>query len=318
MDGTVRDLLYLRGVRLSPSEGLPEIIGFRCLGMAEKIPDILGETGALVHIWHVSSEMLPVSAAEAERWLVDASSGRHWILSEREFEESAIDLLISSAQVELWQPDKLARWIGEAVLSGDLLTERPEQMSSESEEVGEIEPPQNSVVRTVLSSKIDLDEWLIQRGMDHVETTPILLQATIWAVKGSLISPGDEAEFGEWLVLEDPWARKLEIHDESEMMDNAPRLREITVSGSMWLSDTDLRTMLIGILEARRQKQAVQDSESPVRSTMLERWRFDSESAELTRLPAAIPAWILSRDGRDEILHSRNGRTYEFNSSEAP
>ena len=64
MDGTVRDLLYLRGVRLSPSEGLPEIIGFRCLGMAEKIPDILGETGALVHIWHVSSEMLPVSAAE--------------------------------------------------------------------------------------------------------------------------------------------------------------------------------------------------------------------------------------------------------------
>ena len=39
MDGTVRDMLHLRGVRISPVEGFSEIIGFRCLGVAEKIPD---------------------------------------------------------------------------------------------------------------------------------------------------------------------------------------------------------------------------------------------------------------------------------------
>lgn len=40
MDDTVGDLLNLRGVRLVEASGITETIGFRCLGIAERIPDL--------------------------------------------------------------------------------------------------------------------------------------------------------------------------------------------------------------------------------------------------------------------------------------
>ena len=44
-----------------------------------------------------------------ERWLVDAPSGAHWILSEREFEERAKEILSSKMKIELWSPEVLSR-----------------------------------------------------------------------------------------------------------------------------------------------------------------------------------------------------------------
>ena len=72
--------------------------------------------------------ILPVGIAEAERWLVDAPSGAHWILSEREFEERAKEILSSNMKIELWSPEVLSRWIGEAVLRGDLVAQIPSQI----------------------------------------------------------------------------------------------------------------------------------------------------------------------------------------------
>ena len=315
MDGTVRDMLHLRGVRISPVEGFSEIIGFRCLGVAEKIPDFENQGGSLVHIWHVSRETLPVSVSEAERWLVDAPPGRHWILSEREFSKPAHQIL-SNVTVEFWGPEKLARWIGESVLRGDMSA----QISLDSEEIDNVHQEviiSEYEMTKVLSSKIDLEEWLIQRGMEHVDSNPVLLQATIWTVHRSLISPSGLNESHSWRVLEDPWAEKLELHDESEMLRNSPNIRLLKPQGNKWLEDNDLRTMLIGILETRRQKE--DDSrKSVVRSTMLERWEFDYENASLERTPAAIPGWILKTGGVTEILHSRNGRSYDINFAEEP
>ena len=51
---------------------------------------------------------------------------------------------------------------------------------------------------------------------------------------------------------------------------------------------------------------------------MLERWAFDSSEAELEMIPTAIPAWIVDHDRGRELLHSRNGRTYEINSAVEP
>ncbi len=315
MEGTVRGMLELRGVRLSPAEGMPNIIGFRCLGLAEKIPEFESETGSLVHIWHVPQEILPVSISEAERWLVDAPPGRHWILSEREFTSDAHNIL-SKTLIEFWGPEKLARWIGESVLRGELIANIPPEEDPNSEYMSDKTDTPPPVKRTVLLPKINLDEWLIQRGLEHVDATPVLLLATIWNVNGSLISPDGEVETRSWRVLEDPWASKLELHDESEMMDNSPQIKQLKPFGQMWLNDTDLRTMLTGILETRRQKE--DSGTGVVRSTMLEKWGFDSQSADLERIPAAVPGWLLKKDGVNEILHSRNGRIYEFNFSEEP
>ena len=167
MDNTVGDLLNLRGVRLSEASDVVETVGFRCLGVAEKIPELEEDTGSSVHVWHVPKAIIPVSVAEAERWIVDAPSGPHWILSEREFEDQAKEILSSKLKIELWNPDVLSRWIGEAVLRGDLEAKIPQITRNEEiiEEIIEEKPPNKLVI---LPPIIDLDEWCIQRGIEYV------------------------------------------------------------------------------------------------------------------------------------------------------
>jgi len=317
MDDTVGDLLNLRGVRLTQATKIVDTVGFRCLGVAEKIPELDEESGSFVHVWHIPKAILPVSVAEAERWLVDAPSGAHWILSEREFDEQASELLSSKLKIELWSPDILSRWIGEAVLRGDLHAKIPQTETPEIqiEENIAIEDPNKLVI---LPPIVDLDEWCIQRGIEHVDAKPILLQARIWNITGALVSPEGDREEGNWSVLEDPWADRLESYDSDKTLKNSPNLRTIKALENKWLNDVDLRVMLIGILEARRQKEEDTTEGSSVRSTMLERWSFDSERAILEEIPSAIPGWLLDHEGGIELLHSRNGRTYEINSSEVP
>lgn len=317
MDDTVGDLLYLRGVRLTQAVNIVEIVGFRCLGVAEKIPELEEDTGSFVHVWHVPRAIIPVSVAEAERWLVDAPNGAHWILSEREFEEQARDLLSSSLKIEFWSPDVLSRWIGEAVLRGDLVAKIPQIEVNESQIEETSSPPQTNKL-VILPAIVDLDEWCVQRGVEYVDAKPILLQARIWDITGALLSPEGDREEGNWSVLEDPWADRLQPYDSEQILNNPPNLRIIKSTEKKWLSDGDLRVMLMGILEARRQKQEEAVEGSSVRSTMLERWTFDSEGAILKEIPSAIPGWLIDHEGGVELLHSRNGRTYEINSFGVP
>jgi hypothetical protein len=317
MDDTVGDLLNLRGVRLVEATGITETIGFRCLGIAERIPDLEDESSASVHVWHVRSTLLPLSVAEAERWLVDAPSGPHWMLSEREFEPAASELLNSRLKIELWGPETLSRWIGEAVLRGDLQAIIPTNPPI-SEVEQELPDSSHSIDRVVLSPIVDLDEWLMQRGLEFVEANPVLIEARIWRVDGTLVSPKGVQENGSWRVLEDPWAGRLELHEADEVLSNAPKLRLVDANPEIWFGEDDLRVMLVGILETRRQKQEEAEVGSAVRSTMLERWTFDSSEAELEMIPTAIPAWIIDHDRGRELLHSRNGRTYEINSVVEP
>ena len=118
--------------------------------------------------------------------------------------------------------------------------------------------------------------------------------------------------------MEDPWADRLQPYDSEQILNNPPNLRIINTAENKWLSDTDLRVMLVGVLETRRQKQEDAVEGSSVRSTMLERWTFDSEGAILEEIPSAIPGWLIDHEGGIELLHSRNGRTYEINSSGVP
>jgi hypothetical protein len=46
---------------------------------------------------------------------------------------------------------------------------------------------------------------------------------------------------------------------------------------------------------------------------MLEWWRFNSETAELTESPVTIPGWVIEVEGAPtQVLHARNGRRYEY------
>ena len=73
----------------------------------------------------------------------------------------------------------------------------------------------NSSVRkpnklVILPAIVDLDEWCVQRGIEYVDAKPILLQARIWNITGALVSPEGDREEGNWSVMEDPWADRLQ------------------------------------------------------------------------------------------------------------
>ncbi len=315
MDSIVRDLLDLRGVRLSPSELNTEIMGFLSLGIAERMPDSSEESGSLVHVWHVSREILPISASEAERWIVDAPAGRHWILSERNLSEGA-RLIIENNLIEFWGPEKLARWIGESVLSGSLDAKIPLKEEEILLQNVDLDVSISEKCR-ILKPIIDLDEWIIQRGLEKIQSKPILLEINIWEVHGVLISPDGSNESRNWLIIEDPWANKIEIFDESDILPTIPDIRVMKPQESMWLHESELVVMLQGILETRRQKKTPINKGS-VKTTMLERWKLDPSNIILNRTIGAIPGWFLLNNEGSELLHSRNGKTYDFSYAVEP
>ena len=90
------------------------------------------------------------------RWLVDAPNGSHWILSERVFENQARELLSSNLKIEYWSPDVLSRWIGEAVLRGEIVAKIPQIEVNETQiEDNSSLPKPNKLV--ILPAIVDLD-----------------------------------------------------------------------------------------------------------------------------------------------------------------
>ena len=307
----MRDLLALRAVKLHPAEDAPQIHGFRCMGVAERVPELGAAQGSTVHVWHVPSDILPISATEIERWSVDAPGGRHWILSERSFDESILDTL-KSVDVVIWGPERMARWIGEAVLAGDLIAHSPSLQNEPQAEREEAQSSEPIGPRTALRPLVKLDSWLMQRGWEDANTSPVLLSARLWVVEGSLVGPEGDMEPGVWRIVEDPWSGSLSVHEPEDELDYPPRLRTLEPLDESW---TDMRGMppeLFKLLD--RRKQGAPDSdEGPVSSIMLEWWRLDPDSTGLSEGPLEIPGWVVDAEGSEpQVLHGRNGRLYKI------
>ena len=305
----MRDLLALRAVKLDPAEDAPRIHGFRCLGVAERIPELGQTPGTTVQVWHVPSDILPISSAEIERWSVDVHGGRHWILSERPYDDAILDSL-KSMEVVIWGPERMARWIGDAVLAGELVAQTPTfdvEPPNEQDEVV-LEPDAN---RTALSPVVDLESWLIQRGWEDANASPVLLSARLWTVEGILRGPEGDGEAGIWRVVEDPWSKSLFPHEPEEVLPHAPRLRVLEPDEGDWSNIRSLPEELLKLLD-RRKKGEPNDQEGVVSSIMLEWWRLDSDTALLSNAPHAIPGWGIAPEGATpQVLHGRNGRLYK-------
>jgi len=311
VDGTVRDLLAARDIILTPIE-LPDVHGFKCIGVAERVPEISHSISSQVHVWHVTEDLYSVTESEVERWLVDAPSGKHWILSEREFEPSLFDDS-ESLEVVVWGPKKMANWIGESVLSGDLGTFLQTQQEPDSPVINVESPsPEEQMTRT-LKPLVELENWLEQRGWDGAITSPVLLSAKLWNVSGTLRGPDEQSESGNWQIIEDPWASAFHLHDSEQELGRSPVLR--VISPSEWMAEQDrLPSEMLKLTDERRQGEPeVNDGE--VSSIMLEWWRLDRNSASAEQSQLTIPGWIVRPEGGDpRLLHGRNGRVYEIDS----
>lgn len=309
MEDAVRQLLEVRGVRLNESLQGTKTPGFILLGVAERVPEFGEMKGSSVTVWHIPSDILPISRAELERWCVDIPSGRHWLLSQRELPSDLSSIFPTDSQIVAWGPSKMSVWFGEAILSGDLEVSLPNEYGFKKN--SDTSSPENEVneIRLV-EAVINLDSWLLQKNLENALTSPVFLEGKIWEVKGEIVSPEGVSERETWMIMEDPWSPNLSIFEDKENNYATPNLRIMAPPQERWMKREQLISKLPSLLDARRQGES-EHRENSVRSIMLEWWRVDLESITIRTIGAVFPAWILNVEGREDVLlHAINGRTY--------
>lgn len=313
MEEIVRAILNSRTVSLEPSEKTFNIYGFKCLGIAEKLLDLDEMSDSSVYIWHVQSDILPISKNEIERWSIDAPGNRHWILSERKITEDVLVNLPDDFKVITWGPDKLSRWIGESVLRGDLIVKNPsnEQILVEDDIFEDINNSRENETIT-LNPVIKLEDWLQTEPSGSLNSMPVFLLVKLWKISGTMIGPDSIKDGKKWTFIEDPWMKKVIPFSEEQIFLNSPNLRRIKISEDNWLSLDQLKTNLKPMLDFRKKEES-NDATELVQSTMLEWWRVDLPSLNFDFQYAQIPAWkLIFEDGEEKILHSHNGKTYDL------
>ena len=309
MEDAVRQLLEVRGVRLNESLQGTKTPGFILLGVAERVPEFGEMKGSSVTVWHIPSDIFPLSRAELERWCVDMPSGRHWLLSQRELPSDLSSIFPTDSQIVAWGPSKMSVWFGEAILSGDLEVSLPNEYGFKKN--SDTSSPENEVneIRLV-EAVINLDSWLLQKNLENALTSPVFLEGKIWEVKGEIVSPEGVSERETWMIMEDPWSPNLSIFEDKENNYATPNLRIMAPPQERWMKREQLISKLPSLLDARRQGES-EHRENSVRSIMLEWWRVDLESITIRTIGAVFPAWILNVEGREDVLlHAINGRTY--------
>lgn len=313
MEEIVRAILNSRTVSLEPSEKTFNIYGFKCLGIAEKLLDLDEMSDSSVYIWHVQSDILPISKNEIERWSIDAPGNRHWILSERKITEDVLVNLPDDFKVITWGPDKLSRWIGESVLRGDLIVKNPsnEQILVEDDIFEDINNSRENETIT-LNPVIKLEDWLQTEPSGSLNSMPVFLLVKLWKISGTMIGPDSIKDGKKWTFIEDPWMKKVIPFSEEQIFLNPPNLQRIKTSENNWLSLDQLKTNLKPMLDFRKKEES-NDATELVQSTMLEWWRVDLPSLNFDFQYAQIPAWkLIFEDGEEKILHSHNGKTYDL------
>ena len=312
MEEIVRAILNSRTVSLEAVKKSFNIYGFKCLGVAEKPVDIENMNDSSVYIWHVKSDILPVSKNEIERWSIDAPGDRHWILSEREIDTDLFNIFPDDFKVITWGPDKLSRWIGESVLRGDLIVNSTSHNSilTENSSIQETTNKGNQLL--TLNPIIDLEDWLKNQPSGSLNTIPVLLEVKLWHISGLMIGPNSNKDTKKWSFIEDPWMNNIFPFSEDQIFENPPNLRQIQPSELEWFSLEMLKSNLRPLLDYRKKEQS-NDSDELVKSTMLEWWRVDIPSLNFDFEYAQIPGWnLIFDDGEEKILHSHNGKVYNL------
>ncbi len=301
------DLINARMSNFKPSNSSSGTHGFTLLGMSDSVPEI-GKQNTDVHIWHVPKGILPITSSEFTRWDLDSPSGFHWVLSERPLH---MDLIASEQKnVEIWGPDEVSMFVGKGVMDGDLVAESPIKKTEQTTNVLD-ETPSNKQTQS-LRPVVDIATWKTQRGMEHLFSTPVLLEGRIWRVEGEIIGPKEEIEFGIWDLIEDPWSSTIvEIKDTLDLTES-PDLRIFSPPHESWLSHDVLISEAARILDVRRRSNApTSGKKDAVRSMLLQRWRFNKDSASCKSSPLHISGWLVHSE-REKILHGINGRLYEI------
>ncbi len=308
MEETIRLLLEIREILLNPHEIDNIFHGFTCLGVAHRVPEINQILKSDIYIWHVPAGILPISDNELIRWGLDAPEGRHWILSERDF--SDLPPQVSGCELVIWGPEMISKWIGDAVMSGELQTITDTSIA-ENDIIPEDNNNDSHPLPVTLQPIINIENWLAQRGYDGESHYPVFLEGKLWTINGRILGPDGESEESIWSLMEDPWSNTISILENIEQSPQSANLRIIPPLGGKWLDQGRISHEADKLLEVRKKGQSNDSTSSSVKSMLLERWVFDSSSAIFSETKLLLPAWVVHIPD-ERALHARNGRTYEF------
>ena len=313
---TLPKILEHLGVELRPLNLVSRTPGIVCLGELELLPESLREVPVVLgaYVWHAQPGWAPIDRLELERWLVDAPSGCHWLVSERKLVEMRAPPRRDDIALILWGPKRISQWLGTAVLTGELAVDMSpspsKTMVNVSERAAVAEPPPAGVA---FRPRIQLSDWFIEKGFEPLATQPLLLAAKLWTIEGNLVGPEDARERNSWTLLEDPFSGVLDQAGDFDALEHIPNLERLLPEN--WLDETSLRAALPELCEERRSWEVRrQGDEGTVLGNLLHWWRLDLDSAAFTSREAFLPAWKVNAPGRGWIIvHGMSGRMLPWN-----
>ena len=173
MEDLIVGLLRHRGAILESNPlaiGTPSI---RPLGRISEPPIGLNNGPARLHttVWHVPDGWTILDRVELDRWIVDALPGEHWILSERPLAPNLRRPEKSGVDFEIWSPDQLSNWLGEAILSGEIFA----RVSSFEGNEGSIESSDIEEIRLESAWFESIKHELISTILDCYVTKSIIV-----------------------------------------------------------------------------------------------------------------------------------------------
>ena len=251
---------------------------------------------------------MPITKSEIIRFGMDAPSGLNLILSERPVQSECHS--VDTFDFRILEPEDISLWVGKAVLSGDLIvTAKGEDDRARMEQHGHKRPIEKMLV---LKPSIEVKAWSVQRGMEGVSNTPVLISARLWTVLGELQGPKGENESGVWTILEDPWSKTVTLLNDIQNLQHAPILRTIEPQDVNWLIPDRINEELAKVIEERRRGNSRKSGVSgTVRSMLLQKWPLNSERAIVSHSKIMIPGWVIHLE-TEKILHGRNGHLYDY------
>ena len=319
MEELITGILRHRGARLDPTPDLLGTASIRPLGRISEPPIGLRNGPARLHtmIWHAPDGWTVLDRVELDRWIIDAPLGDHWLISERPLAKSLIPPDRDGLQTEIWGPDELASWIGEAVLSGEIKTSfgfQDVENKSVPQEVEEIrlESAWFNTLQTEVATfqpTIDLEVWLERNPLKGVRPTAVLVEGRVWSVQGILRGPDDSTERSWWSVLEVPQFGSFRIIEDPVFLNHRPRLRILPSPG--WMEEAIVRQNIERVTETRRPYSPREDVSVRIQG----RWKLDPSSAEIEFGMVLIPAWVLeSPSAKTDLLDATTGTLHTFSS----
>ena len=311
MESLIRDLLKQLGATLDPPPSHAPCPGINLLGVLNR-PPVTQSSAALAkgtHVWHAHDGWAPLDNLEVERWLVDAPTGNHWLLSERPLQLEH-NPTRSGIEYEVWGPDRFAQWLGNAVLNGDLNAMVPSNFTPTEDEEMPLQsaPADSGMGPAALRPQVELEPVLEKLSLTHAEHRPVLLSARVWTVTGILRGPKDAAERGWWELIEDPFLGEIHQLEPLEKLDFIPNLERI--EPKIWPEQAQIAPHLAKRCEERRHYVVTESSgQNQVQGSVLHWWKLDPSSAEMTPRLALLPAWQIRIPERGlALIHGLNGQ----------